>query len=184
MVQPTRHEEPIDAEPSPQATLRALLLRLTDENRLLFKRALVEETIRIVTPLLPPEDADEGHRGGITSASRWLADPSNKNEEIATSFWVAERIDGGVRHWDYPEVFLCPAMVAGAEGAEEASHFALTVGPGSRRVATPPGWRIGTPSSRMPRLMRKCGPGGGSRTEPAEPSDQGPNPTLLSPRAN
>ena len=43
MVQPTGHEEPIDAEPGPQATLHApLVLRLTKENRLLFKRAVVE----------------------------------------------------------------------------------------------------------------------------------------------
>jgi hypothetical protein len=125
MVQSTKDEEPIDAEPSPQATLCALLLRLTNENRLLFKQAVVNETIRFVTQLLPPEDADEGHRCGIAWASRWLADPSKENEKNAIHFCAAERIDGAVRYFDYPEVFLWPAMVAGTDEAEIVAHFAL-----------------------------------------------------------
>ena len=85
----------------------------------------MEETIRIVMPLLPPEDADEGHRGGIAWASRWLADPSDETAKNASFYYAAECIDGGVRYFDYPEVFLGPALVAGADEATRAAYFAL-----------------------------------------------------------
>jgi hypothetical protein len=49
-----------------------LVGRLSAEQRLRLRQALVRQAIRYVTKTLPPEALDEGHRLGCQWATRWL----------------------------------------------------------------------------------------------------------------
>ena len=67
--------------------LQALVASMTPAQQLAFKRAVVAQAIRAVTSRLPPPDGDDGHRGGIAAAERWLADPTPEVAEAVT--WLA-----------------------------------------------------------------------------------------------
>jgi hypothetical protein len=116
---------PIVGTAESQATLRDLLGRLSLHQLACFKQVVVRQALWHVTKLLPPEDVDDGQRGAIAAATRWLAQPTEENAKAAAMYAVFECVDGGVRYFDYPDLFLQPAWVVGAESAEEAARLAV-----------------------------------------------------------
>lgn len=109
----------------PHETLHALLADLDDSRRFRFKKAVVEQAMKSIGQLFPETKDVEGHIGGVAVASDWLTDPSEENVRDAAIYAVAERIDGGVRYFDYPEFFLAPADAVSADTVEEAAEIAV-----------------------------------------------------------
>ncbi|NJR64186.1 MAG: hypothetical protein HC772_00780 [Leptolyngbyaceae cyanobacterium CRU_2_3] len=113
----------MDTEPS--STLEALFSKMTPEQQLCFKQAVVQQTIYYVTQHLPSEDKDDGERRFIAYAQDWIDEPTQENADRANGAAVLDSIDGGVRHFDYSPYFLTPAEAAGANDAIHATRYAL-----------------------------------------------------------
>lgn len=66
-----------------------LVHRMSAEQRLRFKQAVVRHAIEQAERVLPPEAEDKGHRRCLEAARRWLDDPSEENAKAAwTAAWV------------------------------------------------------------------------------------------------
>jgi hypothetical protein len=112
-----------------------LVNRLTAEQQLHFRQALVRQAIRYVTKVLPPEALDEGHRLGCQWAARWLDCPTEEFAREVCTCAAGECWDGGVRHFDYPEYFLAPVWVIGVTDIDTAARLAAETAPESERGA-------------------------------------------------
>ena len=110
-----------------------LASRLTDEQQLHFRQALVRQAIRYVTKILPSEALDEGHRLGCQWAARWLDCPTEEIARDVCSCAAGECWDGGVRYFDYPEYFLAPIWVIGVTDLDAAARLAAETAPESER---------------------------------------------------
>jgi hypothetical protein len=109
--------------------------RLSAEQQLRLRQALVRQAVRYVSKALPPEALDEGHCLGCQWAARWLDCPT---EEVAQDvcIWAGgECRDGGVRYFDYPAYFLGPVWVLGATDLDAAARLAAETAPESERGA-------------------------------------------------
>jgi hypothetical protein len=110
-----------------QPDLLERLFNLMDETqKLSFKKAAVQQTIYYITKKLPSPEADEGERLFIEVAKNWLWNPTEEVANRANAGAAADCIDGGVRYFDYPEIFLEPAWAAGAKTGLGAAQSALT----------------------------------------------------------
>ena len=109
--------------------LEGLIAGMTPAQDLLLKMAVVRQSLYYIEQILPSEEDDEGERGCLTAARIWLADPTPENAQNATWSAAADAIDGGVRYHDYAAIFTEPAMVAGADDARQAIHFAAATIP-------------------------------------------------------
>lgn len=110
-----------------------LVNRLSVQQQLCLRQALVRQAICFVTKALPPEALDEGHSLGCRWAARWL---DCSTEEVARDVCVAaagECVDGGVRHDDYSEYFLTPVFVLGASDLDAAARLAVESAPAAER---------------------------------------------------
>lgn len=107
--------------------LLELLFNLMDETqKLSFKKAAVQQTIYYITKKLPSPEEDEGEHSFIEVAKNWLSNPTEEVANRANAGAAADCIDGGVRYFDYPEIFLEPAWAAGAKTGLGAAQSALT----------------------------------------------------------
>jgi hypothetical protein len=129
----------------PSNTLEVLFSRMTPEQKLCFKQAIVQQTIYYVTQHLPPEDKDDGERRFIAYAQDWIDDPTQENAERANGAAVLDSIDGGVRHFDYSPYFLTPAEAAGAQNAIHATSYALEAAGDRTEIARQ--WQIAAAES-------------------------------------
>ncbi|WP_146138370.1 hypothetical protein [Chamaesiphon polymorphus] len=105
--------------------VKVLFDRMNEGQQLRFKQSIVAQTVYYVSQRLPPVERDEGERGFIELANRWLAQPTAENADKALMAAVFDRVDGGVRYFDYSDYFLLPAEVVGAENGYEATKDAL-----------------------------------------------------------
>jgi hypothetical protein len=105
--------------------VKVLFDRMNPAQQLRFKQAIVAQTVYYVSQRLPPAELDEGERSFTDSAIQWLNEPTAKNAEEALTAWVLDRVDGGVRYFDYSDYFLLPAEAAGADNGYEATEDAL-----------------------------------------------------------
>jgi len=117
------------------SALEPLVSRLTAEQQLRLRQALVGQAIRYVSRALPPVDLDEGHRCGCLWAARWLDCPTEEVAREACIWAGGEFWDGGVRYFDYPEYFLDPVLVLGADDLDAAARRAAATAPESERGA-------------------------------------------------
>lgn len=108
----------------PSNALESLFSRMTSEQQLCFKQAVVQQTIYYVTQHLPPKDKDDGERNFIWAAEKWIDEPTRENSDFANAMVTADLIDGGARNRDYPSYFLTPAEAAGANDAIHATSYA------------------------------------------------------------
>src|SRR5262249_24204253 len=115
--------------------------RLTAEQQLHLRQALVRQAIRHVTKALPPEALDQGHRLGCRWASHWLDCPTEEVALDVCTCAAGECWDGGVRYFDYPEYFLAPVWVIGVPDLDAAARLAAETAPESERGAAV-GWQI------------------------------------------
>ncbi len=99
--------------------------RMNRAQQLRFKQAIIAQTIYYVSQHLPPAEQDEGERGLIDVANQWLNEPTATNADRALTAAVFDRVDGGVRSFDYSDYFLLPAEAAGAKNGHEAARSAL-----------------------------------------------------------
>jgi hypothetical protein len=132
--------DPVGASPR-LSELEPLVCRLSDDQQLLLRQAMVRQSLFYVSKALPPEGLDEGHRLGCLLAARWLDCPT---DEVARDICIwagGECRDGGVRYFDYPEYFLGPVWVVGATDLDAASHLAARTAPESERGAAV-AWQI------------------------------------------
>ena len=106
--------------------LEGLFNLMNDDQKLTFKKAVVQQTIHYVTQQLPPLEQDEGERSYIELAQQWLENPTEEVASRANFAAIASCIDGGVRYHDYSKYFLEPAWAAGADTGLEAIKYALT----------------------------------------------------------
>ncbi len=106
-------------------TLEALFSRMTPQQQLCFKQAVVQQTIYYVSQRLPSEVNDEGERSFISVAQRWLDQPTRENAKYADISATLDMMDGGVRYFDYSDYYLAPAWAAGARDGLEATNSAL-----------------------------------------------------------
>ncbi|MEG4323266.1 MULTISPECIES: hypothetical protein [unclassified Microcoleus] len=84
-----------------------LLFNLMDETqKLSFKKAAVQQTIYYITKKLPSPEEDEGEHSFIEVAKNWLSNPTEEVANRANAGAAADCIDGGVRYFDSPEIFL------------------------------------------------------------------------------
>ena len=118
-----------------------LVSRLTAEQQLRLRQALVRQAIRYVTRDLPPEALDEGHRQGCRGAARWLDCPTDEMARDLCTWAASECFDGGVRYFDYPERFLAPVWVIGVADLDAAARLAAETAPESERGAAV-AWQI------------------------------------------
>jgi hypothetical protein len=118
-----------------------LVSRLTAEQQLRLRQALVRQAIRYVSKTLPPEPLDEGHRLGCRWAARWLDCPTEEVARDVCTWAAGECWDGGVRYFDYPERFLVPVWVIGATDLDAAARLAAETAPESEHGAAV-GWQI------------------------------------------
>jgi len=109
--------------------LEGLIAGMTPEQDLLLKMAVVRQSLYYVEQILPSEEDDDGERGCLNIARRWLADPTPENAQDAVWYVGADARDGGLRYHDYAPIFVEPATVAGADDAKQAIHFAATTIP-------------------------------------------------------
>ncbi len=115
--------------PSGANELEELVRAMTPAQKLRFKQAVVRQVIHFVSKRLPPEEEDDGHRGGIIVATNWLNEPTDEKARDASSFAASECWDGGARYDDYPKSFLDPADVAGATDLCSAARIAAQAAP-------------------------------------------------------
>jgi hypothetical protein len=104
--------------------LNVLFGQMNRGQQLRFKQAIVAQTIYYVSQRLPHEDLDEGERSFVELANQWLAQPTAENAERAITATIFDRVDGGVRYFDYSDYFLTPAEAAGAENGDDATRYA------------------------------------------------------------
>ena len=121
--------------PTGSGDVEAHVQTMTSAQRLRFKQEVVKQAIYFVSKLLPPEADDDGHRGGIRAAGRWLREPTEEVARDVNCFAVAECWDGGVRYHDYPAYFLDPAWVAGERDVCKAARLAVNTAPPAEREA-------------------------------------------------
>lgn len=115
-----------DAQNAYQAgDLEGLVKLMSEKQQLSFKQVVVRQTIYYVSKQLPPEETDNGERGFIFLANRWLEQTTEENAEKARTAAVFDCVDGGVRYFDYPEYFHAPAWAV-ASSAHGATQCALT----------------------------------------------------------
>jgi hypothetical protein len=105
--------------------VKVLFGQMNQRQKLCFKQAIVAQTIYYVSQHLPHEDLDEGERSFIELANQWLAQPTTENADRAITATIFDRVDGGVRYFDYSDYFLIPAEAAGAENGDDATRYAL-----------------------------------------------------------
>jgi hypothetical protein len=117
-----------------------LVSRLTAEQQLQLRQALVRQAIRHVTKALPPEALDAGHSLGCRWAARWLDCPTEEVARDVCTYAAGECWDGGVRYFDYPERFLAPVWVIGVTNLDAAARLAAETAPESERGAAV-GWQ-------------------------------------------
>lgn len=114
--------------------LEKLIDLMTEAQRFRFKYAVVGQAVRYAEMLLPPEENDDGERGAIGIAQRWLDNPTPEYEHDALLFIVSEYIDGGLRYSDYGRVFVEPAE---AVSCELGTPWMLRAARHARNAATP-----------------------------------------------
>jgi len=108
------------------STLEELFNLMDEVQKLSFKKAAVQQTIYYITKRLPFPEKDEGERLFIEVAKKWLSNPTEEVANRANAEAAADCIDGGVRYFDYPEIFLEPAWAAGAKTGLGAAERAIT----------------------------------------------------------
>jgi hypothetical protein len=101
----------------------------------------VQQAVRCVTKVLPPESLDEGHCLGCRLAARWLDCPTEAVARDVCIWAAGECWDGGVRYFDYPEYFLRPVWVLGASDLDAAARLAAETAPEAERSAAV-SWQI------------------------------------------
>jgi hypothetical protein len=104
--------------------LSAFIARMTGQQKLRFKQAVVEQALWYAEQRLPPIAQDEGERACLQVARRWLDEPTSENAQRAADFAAADSTGGGVRHHNYAELFLEPVWAAGAQTPEQAAFYA------------------------------------------------------------
>lgn len=109
--------------------LERLVQAMTPNQKLRFKQAVVRQAIHFVSQRLPPEEEDDGHRGGIIAATNWLNEPTEEKARDASAYAASECWDGGARYDDYPKSFLKPADAAGATNICNAAWIAAGSAP-------------------------------------------------------
>lgn len=92
--------------------LRAVIDGVPPARRERVRHALVAFAIRQLEERLPPPEKDDGHRGCLDEARRWLVNPTAEVESELSVWITAECWDGGARYFDYPDFFLIPADMA------------------------------------------------------------------------
>jgi WD40 repeat protein len=66
-----------------EGRLALLVHRMTEQQRILFKQAVVRHAVEQAERVLPPEEYDRGHRRCLEAARRWLAYPTEANARAA-----------------------------------------------------------------------------------------------------
>src|SRR5262245_2141727 len=115
--------------------MEPLMSRLTAEQQLRLRQALVRQAIHYVGKALPPEAPEDGPSLGCRWAARWLDCPT---EEVARDVCIlaaGECCDGGVRYFDCREYFLAPVWVVGTTDLDAAACLASETAPESERGA-------------------------------------------------
>jgi hypothetical protein len=133
-------QEPVPGLPK-LSEVEPLVNRLTAEQQLRLRQALVRQAIRYVARALPPKELDKGHRLGCLLAAGWLDRPTAKEAREVCTCAAGECWDGGVRYWDYPEYFLSPVWVIGATDLDAAARLAAETAPEPERAAAV-AWQI------------------------------------------
>jgi hypothetical protein len=105
--------------------VKVLFDRMNEGQQLRFKQAIVAQTIYYVSQRLPPADRADGERGFTEAAKQWLDEPTAANADKALTAAIFDRVDGGVRYFDYSDYFLIPAEAVGAENGYDATTDAL-----------------------------------------------------------
>ncbi len=125
-----------------QFSLEELFNRMDEEQKLTFKKSVVQQTIYYITKQLPPPEQDEGERSFINLAKKWLQSPTEEIRNLMNAAITADYIDGGMRYFDYPAIFLQPAWAAGAKTGLEASEYALGAAEAIQQTALASEWQM------------------------------------------
>ncbi|OCQ97885.1 hypothetical protein BCD67_01775 [Oscillatoriales cyanobacterium USR001] len=112
---------------SQPSTLEGLFNLMSKAQKLIFKKAVVKQTIYYITKKLPPPEQDEGERLFIELAKEWLRNPTKEVADKAKLAAITDCIDRGVRYFNYPAFFLEPACAAGAKTGLDAAEIALKI---------------------------------------------------------
>jgi hypothetical protein len=105
--------------------LEVLFRRMNASQQLRFKQAIVAQTVYYVSQRLPQADVDLGECGFVEIANQWLEQPTAENADLALTATIFDRVDGGVRYFDYSDYFLTPAEAAGSEQGLMATIYAV-----------------------------------------------------------
>lgn len=106
--------------------LDALIKYLSAEQQQAFKQAVVRQCVHLLELRLPVDgEHDRGEYAGVHFARQWLADPDSADVQAAMAYATAEHIDGGVRYFDYHEIFLQPIFIIGATDLLYAAREAV-----------------------------------------------------------
>jgi hypothetical protein len=105
--------------------VKLLFDRMNPAQQLRFKQAIVAQTIYYVSQRLPPAELDDGERRFTDAATQWLKEPTAANADNAIAAAIFDRVDGGVRYFDYSDYFLLPAEAVGAENGYDATTDAI-----------------------------------------------------------
>jgi hypothetical protein len=117
--------------------------QMNEQQQLLFKQAIVAQTVFYVSQRLPVANRDEGERSLMELANQWLAAPTVENTAKALTATALNPIDGGVRQHGVSDYFLNPAAAAGAENGYEAIKYALQAG-GDFQMVEAKQWQMAT----------------------------------------
>lgn len=106
--------------------LDAIIERMSEAQQRQFRRALVEQSARLLEPVMPAENQDVGEHTGLRFARLWLADP----DSVELDRWVfsaqADIYDGGVRNFNYGEEVFAPIFAAAAKNLSLAAVYAIS----------------------------------------------------------
>ncbi len=120
--------------------LEMLFGQMNEQQQLLFKQAIVAQTIFYVSQRLPIANQDQGERSFIALANQWLATPTPEQAEQAAT--ASDRMGSEVPNATF-DYFAAPAEAAGAKNGYEAIKYALKAG-GDFQAAEAKQWQMAT----------------------------------------
>lgn len=115
--------------------LERLATLMTEAQQLRFKYAVVQQAVANIERRLPPEDDDDGERGALNEARRWLADPTPEIAKDILIHIVFEYMDGGLRYSDYSRDFIRPAEAVAFSSVTDAARDTLALIPEAEQTA-------------------------------------------------
>jgi hypothetical protein len=107
--------------------LDALIGHLNAAQRVAFRQAVVRQSVHLLEPHVPEVPTEHGQVAGIQFAHEWLANPDGADVQRAMAYAAGEHIDGGVRYFDYDDIFLQPIWIIGATDLALAAREGVRV---------------------------------------------------------